>query len=145
MRAVIQRVNEASCEVQGKVYSKIGRGILIFLGVEKKDNINDAEYLAEKCTNLRIFEDPNGKMNISLKEVNGTALVVSQFTLLADCKKGRRPSFDRALGGESARLLYSAFVNFLKEKIRVEEGVFGERMCISLKNYGPATFIIDSR
>jgi len=145
MRAVIQRVKEASCEVRSKVCSKIGKGILILLGIEKEDNINDAKYLAEKCAKLRIFEDSNGKMNISLKEVGGEALVVSQFTLVANCKKGRRPSFDNALGDESARRLYNGFVNFLKEEIPVEEGVFGERMCISLKNDGPATFIIDSR
>lgn len=145
MRAVIQRVEEASCEIESRICSKIGKGILIFLGVEKEDDMNDAKYLAEKCANLRIFEDSNGKMNISLKEVGGAALVVSQFTLVADCKKGRRPSFDNALGGESAHLLYNAFVNFLKEKVHVEEGVFGKRMLISLKNDGPATFIIDSR
>jgi len=145
MRIVIQRVKEASCEVQNKICSKIGRGILIFLGIEKEDSINDAKYLAEKCVTLRIFEDSNDKMNISLKQIGGEAMVVSQFTLAANCKNGRRPSFDKALEGESARRFYNAFVNFLKEEIHVEEGVFGERMSISLKNDGPATFIIDSR
>ena len=145
MRAVIQRVKEASCEVQHKVCSKIEKGILIFVGIEKEDDVKDAKYLAEKCTNLRIFEDSTGKMNLSLKEVGGAVLVISQFTLVANCKKGRRPSFDNALGGEAARSLYNAFVNFLKKEVHVEEGVFGERMLISLKNDGPATFIINSK
>ena len=131
MRAVIQRVTSARVEVDGKTVSEIGRGLLILLGVEQGDGAEDVRYLAEKSAQLRIFEDPAGKMNLSLEDVGGQVLVVSQFTLLADCRKGRRPGFSRAALPETADALYQQFVALLRERgLTVATGIFQAEMQI---------------
>ncbi|PKN36096.1 MAG: D-tyrosyl-tRNA(Tyr) deacylase [Deltaproteobacteria bacterium HGW-Deltaproteobacteria-19] len=147
MRAVIQRVSEAGVTVGEKNLSAIGAGLLVFLGVEQGDGEADAEYLLEKIINLRIFEDPDGKMNLSLVDTGGSMLVISQFTLLADCRKGRRPSFVHAEEPVRARSLYSYFVGKLRERLgrRVAEGEFQAMMKVRLVNDGPVTIWIDSR
>jgi D-aminoacyl-tRNA deacylase len=146
MRAVIQRVSRSGVAVGGRQVGEIGRGILVFLGVEKGDLESDARYLSEKIINLRIFEDDDGKMNRSLTDVNGSLLVVSQFTLLGDVRKGRRPSFVDAEEPERAERLYEFFMTLgRKEGIPVSGGVFQAMMDVSLVNDGPVTFIIDSR
>ncbi len=145
MRAVVQRVNTAMVMVGGDVVGKIGKGVLIFLGVGVGDSIDDADYLASKIVHLRIFGDDGGKMNLSLVETDGEALVVSQFTLWGDCKKGRRPSFVRAADPVVANDLYQKFIFFLKGKgIQVAEGRFQEMMDVHLVNDGPVTLLLDS-
>jgi D-tyrosyl-tRNA(Tyr) deacylase len=144
LKAVIQRVHEAKVEVDGKTVGRIGRGILLFLGVEKGDKERDADWLAEKIGNLRIFEDEAGKMNLSVKEIEGELLAVSQFTLAGNCAKGRRPSFDSAAPPEEANRLYEYFVERLRGLgFRVETGIFQAMMQVSLVNDGPVTFILD--
>ena len=144
MKALIQRVKDASVTIEGDLYSKIGRGILIFLGVEKSDEIENADKLAQKVLNLRIFEDENDKMNLSVSDVKGEILVVSQFTLCGDCKKGTRPSFDNAAKPDKAVKLYEDFVNFLKlSGLIVQTGKFRAIMDVSLVNDGPVTFMIE--
>lgn len=146
MIAVVQRVSSSEVKVGGKVAGKIGRGINVLLGVEKGDGEEDAEKLAEKIVNLRIFEDERGKFQFSLREVGGSALVVSQFTLCANLKKGRRPSFERAEDPSRARDLYERFCSILEEKgLRVERGVFGAMMEVYILNWGPVTFVLNSR
>ena len=145
MKAVIQRVAEAEVKVDGKSVGRIGRGILILLGVEKEDEERDADWLAEKIRNLRIFEDQAGKMNLSVVESGGELLAVSQFTLAGNCAKGRRPSFDSAAPPEEASRLYEYFVNKLRDSgLRVETGVFQAMMRVSLVNDGPVTFTLES-
>lgn len=146
MRAVIQRVASARVEVDGKSVGGIGRGLLILLGVEQGDGADDVRYLAEKSAQLRIFEDAAGKMNLSLADVGGQALVVSQFTLLADCRKGRRPGFSRAALPEPADILYQQFVALLRERgLTVATGIFQAEMQVHLVNDGPVTLLLDSR
>ena len=141
MKALIQRVKRASVTIDGKLYSKIGHGLLVFLGVENGDEKFNAEKLAEKIVNLRIFEDENEKMNLSLKDVNGEMLVVSQFTLCGDCKKGTRPSFDKAAVPNIANDLYEYFINNVNERnIKVKTGKFRAMMDVELVNDGPVTF-----
>ena len=145
MKAVIQRVAEAEVKVDGRSVGRIGKGILILLGVEKEDEERDADWLAEKIRNLRIFEDQAGKMNLSVVETGGELLAVSQFTLAGNCAKGRRPSFDSAAPPEEASRLYEYFVNKLRDSgLRVETGVFQAMMRVSLVNDGPVTFILES-
>ncbi|MBW2001427.1 MAG: D-tyrosyl-tRNA(Tyr) deacylase [Deltaproteobacteria bacterium] len=145
MRAVVQRVKTSKVMVNGAVVGEIGTGVLIFLGVGVGDTIDDAEYLASKIVHLRIFGDDEGKMNLSLLETGGEALVVSQFTLWGDCKKGRRPSFVRAADPAIANDLYQKFIFFLKGKgIQVAEGRFQEMMDVHLVNDGPVTLLLDS-
>jgi len=145
MRVVVQRVKTAKVMVDGAVVGEIGKGLLIFLGVGVEDTIDDADYLASKIAHLRIFGDSEGKMNLSLLETGDEALVVSQFTLWGDCKKGRRPSFVRAADPAVANDLYQKFIFFLKGKgIQVAEGRFQEMMDVHLVNDGPVTLLLDS-
>ncbi|MDH3565778.1 MAG: D-aminoacyl-tRNA deacylase [Desulfobacteraceae bacterium] len=146
MRAVIQRVKSSSVTVENEMVAKIGKGLLVLLGIAKADNIDDAEYLADKIVNLRIFEDDNRKMNRSLVDTGGEILVVSQFTLLGDCKKGRRPSFVQAAAPDHATELYQIFVEQVRQKgVTVKTGRFRAMMDVSLINDGPVTLIVDSR
>jgi D-tyrosyl-tRNA(Tyr) deacylase len=143
MKAVIQRVKKASVAINNEIYSEIGQGILVLLGIEKEDKAEQAEYLADKIANLRVFEDENQKMNLSLIDIKGEILVVSQFTLAGDCKKGKRPSFDNAAKSDTAVPLYEKLVEFLKKyNIPVKTGQFGAMMDVSLINDGPVTFIL---
>jgi len=146
MRLVLQRVLQASVQINGKEHGKIGKGILVFLGVGKDDKLEDAVYLAEKIVNLRIFPDQYDKMNHSLAQVGGEILVVSQFTLWGDCRKGRRPSYAEAAPPEYARSLYEYFVDRLRQhSIPVQTGKFQEMMHVHLINDGPVTLLLDSR
>ncbi len=145
MRAVVQRVSRARVTVDGRVTGEIGHGLLVLLGVGSADTEQDARRLADKIAELRIFEDAAGKMNRALAEAGGAVLAVSQFTLYGDCRKGRRPSFDRAARPEQARSLYEKFVASLRERgLRVEEGVFQAMMQVELVNDGPVTLLLDS-
>jgi len=144
MKAVIQKVSKAHVIVKDKLVTEIGNGLMILLGIKKGDQEKQAKDLAEKCANLRIFEDNKGKFNLSVKDVNGNALVVSQFTLLADTSHGRRPSFINAEGPENAKKLYEYFISTLNSLgIPTKGGIFGERMLVSLENRGPVTIILE--
>lgn len=146
MRIVLQRVKEASVSVENKVVGRITLGMLIFLGVGREDAARDVEAMVEKISELRIFEDAQGKMNLSAKDVAGEFLVVSQFTLYGDCRKGRRPSFDEAADPQKGEELYNLFVEQLKAKnFKVETGRFRAMMDVALVNDGPVTLIIDNR
>lgn len=146
MRAVIQRVKSAQVSVDGAVVGQIGRGMLVLLGVGMQDTTSDADYLAEKIVHLRIFEDAEGKMNRSLADVGGQALVVSQFTLFGDARRGRRPSYSEAAPPQQANELYQYFVTKVREfDIHVETGVFQAMMDVALINDGPVTILLDSR
>jgi D-tyrosyl-tRNA(Tyr) deacylase len=145
MRAVVQRVMRARVEVDGSVVGEIGPGLLVLLGVTKADTAAESAFLAEKIMNLRIFSDDAGKMNVSLLETGGAMLVVSQFTLYGDCRKGRRPSFDQAAPAEQARARYEEFVSAARGGgVRVETGIFQAHMMVSLVNDGPVTLIVES-
>jgi D-tyrosyl-tRNA(Tyr) deacylase len=146
MRAVLQRVTAASVQVDGRVVGAIGHGLLVLLGVEAGDGPDDLEFIASKVRDLRLFADDQGRMNRSVADVGGGVLLVSQFTLLADCRKGRRPSFDAAAPPAEARALYEeCAVRLRQEVVRVETGEFQAMMQVSLVNDGPVTVILDSR
>ena len=146
MKAVIQRVKSAQVYVDGRLSGKIGNGLLVFVGVGKGDDENDVSYLVSKLPDLRIFEDTSGKFNLSLKELNGEMLIVSQFTLYGDCKKGRRPSFTEAEEPTAAKILYERLINRLREQgIPVQTGEFQAKMEVHLVNDGPVTLLLDSR
>jgi D-aminoacyl-tRNA deacylase len=146
MRAVVQRVSSAKVTINERISGEIGLGLLVLLGVRREDTEADAAYLVEKISGLRIFDDSNGKLNLSVQDVGGSVLVVSQFTLYGDVRRGKRPSFDAAAPPDHARRLYEVFV----ERIRVaglncETGRFQERMQVELVNEGPVTILLDSR
>ena len=146
MRVVVQRVKHASVTINGTVNGKINNGFLVLLGVQSTDSEQDVDYLVKKITNLRIFSDENDKMNLSLKDVNGELLIVSQFTLYANCKEGNRPSFVEAAKPDVAIPLYEYFVSECKKIIPVvETGIFGADMKVDLLNDGPVTIIMDSK
>ena len=146
MKVILQRVKNAHVEVAGTTVGAIGQGLVILLGVARTDRREDADYLADKTVNVRIFPDELGRMNRSVVGAGGALLVVSQFTLYGDCKKGRRPSFDEAAPAEQARELYEYFVNQLKSSnIIVETGVFQAEMEVHLVNDGPVTIILESK
>lgn len=146
MKAVLQRVEKACVSVEEKGIGSIGKGILVFVGVGKEDTLEDVLYLVPKILNLRIFEDSLSKMNLSLLDIKGQIMVISQFTLYGDCKKGRRPSFDKAASPAMAKELYIKFIEEVKKyPIEVVGGSFGDHMSIDLVNDGPVTFILDSR
>lgn len=146
MRALLQRVKKGSVTVDDQVVGKIGSGLVILLGVRQGDTEEDAAYLAQKCASLRIFADEAGKFNRSLLDVNGEALVVSQFTLYADTRKGRRPSFIEAAPPEVSEPLYESFMRYLRELgVHVKHGVFGAMMDIEILNDGPVTLMVESK
>lgn len=146
MKAVVQRVAEARVLVDDVVVGETGRGNLIFVGIERGDTIDDLTYIAGKIARLRIFEDDGGRMNKSVKDISGEILVVSQFTLTADCRKGNRPSFDKAEDPEKARALYTRLIGMLREEgLRVSTGEFAAHMSVHLTNDGPVTIVLDSR
>lgn len=146
MRAVVQRVKESSVKIDGSIVGKINKGFNVLIGIAKDDTVDDLKYIKDKIMNLRVFEDENDKMNLSIKDVNGELLIVSQFTLYGDCRKGRRPNFMNALSGEEAEKLYEEFLRMIREEdIVVETGVFGADMEVSIINDGPVTLLIDSK
>jgi D-aminoacyl-tRNA deacylase len=146
MRAVVERVSQASVKVGDEIAGEIGRGLLVLLGVTREDTEADADYLAEKIAGLRIFEDDAGKMNLSVMDVGGALLAVSQFTLLGDVRRGKRPSFDAAAPPEGARELYEYFVGRVRKAgLRCETGRFQEMMEVELINSGPVTILVDSK
>lgn len=143
MKLVVQRVKKASVTIDNNLYSQIRQGFMVLFGVEKGDTNEQAAWLADKLLKLRVFEDENLKMNHSILDINGEILVVSQFTLAGNCKKGTRPSFDNAETPEKAEKIYNNFCKILAEKISVKTGVFGAMMDVSLVNDGPVTFILE--
>jgi D-tyrosyl-tRNA(Tyr) deacylase len=146
MRAVVQRVREAQVAIEGQIVGEIEQGLLVLLGVGKDDSEADADYLAAKIPQLRVFEDEEGKFNLSLLDIRGAILVVSQFTLFGDCRKGRRPSFTDAAEPQRAQKLYHRFIAKLKEnQITVATGEFQARMAVELVNDGPVTLLLDSK
>ena len=145
MRAVVQKVNSSSVTVDGELKGSIGSGFMVLIGVETGDTEKDAAYIADKITGLRIFEDEEDKLNLSIEDVKGEILAVSQFTLLADARKGRRPGFTRAARPEEANALYQMVIQRIREKgIHVEEGVFQTHMVVDIQNDGPVTILLDS-
>jgi len=145
MKVVVQRAKDASVKVEDETIGKIANGLVLLVGVTHEDTVEDAKYLVNKVTNMRIFEDKDGKMNLSLKDVGGSVLSISQFTLYADTRKGRRPSFVKAAPPEQANDLYEQFNEMIeKEGVTVEMGKFGAMMDVQLTNVGPVTIILDS-
>lgn len=145
MRAVIQRVSSAAVYIDGEKISSINKGLVVFLGIGEEDTEGDADYLAEKIANLRIFEDEEGKLNLSCLDINGSVLVVSQFTLYGDCRKGRRPSFTAAAKPQRANHYYEYFIEKLNRiGIKTVTGKFREEMTVEIHNHGPVTILLDS-
>jgi len=146
MRALVQRVTKASVSIEGEVVGKINKGLVILLGVKNGDTASDAKFLADKCVNLRIFADDNGKFNLSALDVSGELLAISQFTLYGDTRKGRRPSFVEAAPPEISEPLYEKFVEYLKESgLRITTGKFGAMMLVEIHNDGPVTILLESK
>lgn len=145
MRAVVQRVKKSSVTVDEKITGEIGKGLMVLIGVEGGDTEKDADYIADKICGLRIFEDELGKMNLSVEDIGGEVLAVSQFTLLADARKGRRPSFTKAAAPDEANALYRKVIEKISAKdINVEEGIFQAEMMVEIHNDGPVTILLDS-
>lgn len=146
MRAVVQRVKKSRVIVEGRLVGEINKGFNVLLGISKEDTIEDLKYIKDKIINLRVFEDENNKMNLSLLDIKGDILAISQFTLYGDCRKGRRPNFMNAMGGDEAKALYEEFVKMLKESgLKVETGEFGAHMNVEIENDGPVTILLDSK
>ncbi|MBS5986231.1 D-tyrosyl-tRNA(Tyr) deacylase [Clostridium paraputrificum] len=146
MRAVVQRVKKSRVIVEGRLVGEINKGFNVLLGISKEDTIEDLKYIKDKIINLRVFEDENDKMNLSLLDIKGDILAISQFTLYGDCRKGRRPNFMNAMGGDEAKALYEEFVKMLKESgLKVETGEFGAHMNVEIENDGPVTILLDSK
>ena len=146
MRAVVQRVKEADVSVDNQITGSINKGLMVLLGVEEGDTEADAVYMADKITGLRIFEDEEGKMNLSVKDVGGDVLAVSQFTLLGDVRKGKRPSFSKAARPDEANRLYRHFIDLVEERdVKTQEGVFQAEMLVRIYNDGPVTILLDSK
>lgn len=145
MRAVVQRVTYSSVEVEGVIVGEINKGFNVLLGISKDDTEEDMKYIKDKIINLRVFSDENDKMNLSLLDIKGELLLISQFTLYGDARKGRRPNFMNALGGEEAKKFYDKFIEIMKETgLKVETGIFGADMKVDIKNDGPVTILLDS-
>lgn len=144
MRAVVQLVSSASVNVDHKINGAIQRGLVVFLGIGHEDKEDDAFYLVDKISNLRVFPDETGKMNLSVRDINGEVLVVSQFTLWGDCRKGRRPSYSRAAHPTAAADLYNIFISKIKQYVPVATGEFQATMQVNLSNEGPVTILLDS-
>ena len=146
MRAVVQRVTSSKVTVDNRLVGSIDRGFNILIGISNDDTIEDLKYIKDKVLNLRVFEDENDKMNLSLLDVKGDILAISQFTLYGDCRKGRRPNFMNAMGGKEAKELYEKFVDMLKVSgLKVETGEFGAHMSVDIQNDGPVTILLDSK
>lgn len=146
MRAVVQRVRSSCVTVEGKIIGRIDKGFNVLIGICKDDTLEDLKYIKEKIVNLRVFHDEQGKMNLSILDVKGDILAISQFTLYGDCRKGRRPNFMEAMGGEEAKALYDKFIEMLKEsQLKVETGEFGAEMQVEINNDGPVTILLDSK
>ena len=146
MRAVVQRVSSSKVVVDDSVIGSIGRGVNILIGISKEDTEEDLIYIRDKVINLRIFEDENSKMNLSLLDIAGEILAISQFTLYGDCRKGRRPNFMNSEGGERAKELYNRFIELLKDStLKVETGEFGADMKVDIQNDGPVTLLLESK
>ena len=145
MRAVVQRVTYSSVEVNGEIVGEINKGFNELLGISKEDTEEDMKYIKDKIINLRVFSDENDKMNLSLLDIQGEVLLISQFTLYGDARKGRRPNFMNALGGEEAKKFYDKFIEMMKETgLKVQTGIFGADMKVDIKNDGPVTILLDS-
>jgi D-tyrosyl-tRNA(Tyr) deacylase len=145
MRAVIQRVRQASVTIDGAVHGEIDRGMVVLLGIHGNDTLTDLQWLAKKIVNLRIFDDQQGKMNLSLADIDGAMLIISQFTLYGDCRKGRRPGFSSAAPPETAEPLYRRFIEEIQKKqVKVATGIFQAVMDVELVNEGPVTLLLDS-
>ena len=146
MRAVVQRVRSSCVTVEGKIIGRIDKGFNVLIGICKDDTLEDLKYIKEKIVNLRVFHDEQGKMNLSILDVKGDILAISQFTLYGDCRKGRRPNFMEAMGGEEAKALYDKFIEMLKEsQLKVETGEFGAEMQVEINKDGPVTILLDSK
>ncbi|OOM09372.1 D-aminoacyl-tRNA deacylase [Clostridium saccharobutylicum] len=146
MRAVVQRVTSSSVSVDGEIIGKINEGVNVLIGISKDDTLEDLKYIKDKIINLRIFHDENDKMNLSLLDIQGEILAISQFTLYGDCRKGRRPNFMDAKGGDEAKELYDEFIKMIKtSNLKVETGEFGAHMKVEINNDGPVTILLDSK
>ena len=146
MRVVVQRVTSSSVKVDGKVIGSINSGFNVLLGICKDDTIEDLKYIKDKIINLRVFQDESDKMNLSICDVKGEILAISQFTLYGDCRKGRRPNFMEAMGGDDAKALYDKFVEMLKESgLKIETGEFGANMKVEINHDGPVTILLESK
>lgn len=146
MRAVVQRVKKSSVKVDGEIVGSIQNGLNVLVGICEDDTLDDLKYIVDKVINLRIFNDDSNKMNLSVKDIEGEILAISQFTLYGDCRKGRRPNFMNALGGNEAEKLYDKFIEMLRETgIEIATGVFGAHMEVEIQNDGPVTILLDSK